>query len=97
MVDIAAELNEQLYCMNMTLTHCIIDRRLPILVLPVDVVLGDIDQVLDHFIVALAAGIEDGCLLKRVFFGCIDAEFCKRGDHSECKCLIRHDASREDQ
>jgi len=71
----------------------IIDRCLPILVLPVDIVLANINQILNHLVVALTTGIENGRLFQGILPGRVCAKAGESSDHAESDGLVRHDAS----
>ncbi len=72
----------------MTLSDSIVDRRLPIFVLAIDVVFALLDEILDSEVVALTAGIEDWSLLERVISARAHSHVSQQLDHLEGKFVI---------
>ena len=89
-INICAQLNQQFDRANVTLTCSVVDRRLPVLVLPVHIVLADVDQVLNGRIVTLATRVKDRSLLKRVLFDAFDSHLSQHLDHLEGSVMVRH-------
>ena len=92
MVDVGAQLDEKFDRANVTFARSVVHRCLAIFVLPVHIVFADVDEVLDHVIVALATGIEDGCLFQDVFLGRVNAQLHQKLNHAESDSLVRYDA-----
>ena len=83
MINVGAQLNQQFDRADVSLSSSVVDRRLPVLVLPVNIVLADVYQVLNGFVVTLATCIKDWSLLERVLFGAFNSHFGQHLDHSE--------------
>lgn len=80
----------------MALTTGVVDRRLPIHVLPIHIVSALFDEVLDGRCVALSTGVEEWGLLQSVFLLRVDAKLDQHFDHFEGQLRVADNAGRED-
>ena len=83
MVEGGPEVDELLRCTNVTFSNRIVNRCLPILVLPVDDVSLLTAQKLDDFGVTFTSCIEQRRLFQRIFLHWVNAHLDQHSDHPE--------------
>lgn len=79
----------------MALSHCIVDSRLAILILPIEIFATERHEEVDQCDIALPGSVEDWLLLQGVFLLGVNAELNKNFDHLKGELLIPDDAGGE--
>ena len=79
----------------MALSHCIVDSRLAILILPIKIFATERNEEVDQGDIALSGSVEDWLLLQGVFLLGVNAELNENFDHLKGKLLVPDDAGGE--
>ena len=79
----------------MALSHCIVDSRLAILILPIKIFATERNEEVYQGDIALSGSVEDWLLLQGVFLLGVNAELNENFDHLKGKLLVPYDAGCE--
>lgn len=94
-IKICSEFNKMLHCLNVTFSHSVVDCRLPIFVLSIQVIAAQLDEVVNQVAMAFSSSVKYRCLLKRILLKWVDPHIHNHLHHLHRYRLFSDDTGRE--